>query len=118
MSTAGGPRAASRPGAFGPSGDHLNYLFYETDPDVPMHNLVDLSREPDTTASLPEWAWWHFDIDDVTAGKGNLMMSITDATDPDLSRSRHITARYSFVNIKEADIEAGAAGAPFPEVLN
>ena len=75
-----------RPGAFGPSGDHLNYLFYETDPGVPMPNLVDLSREPDTTASLPEWAWWHFNIDDVTAGKGDLMMSITDATDADLSR--------------------------------
>jgi len=75
-----------RPGAFGPAGDHLNYLFYETDPGVAMQNLVDLSREPDTTASLPEWAWWHFTIDDVTAGKGDLMMSITDSTDPDLSR--------------------------------
>ena len=51
-----------------------------------MPNLVDLSREPDTTASLPEWAWWQFNIDDVTAGKGDLMTSITDATDPDLSR--------------------------------
>ena len=76
------------PGAFGPAGDHLNYLFYETDPGVAMPTLVDLSRERDTTASLPEWAWWHFTIDDVTAGKGDFMMSITDATDPDLSRER------------------------------
>jgi hypothetical protein len=29
---------------------------------------------------------WEFNIDDVTAGKGNFMMSITDAKDSDLSR--------------------------------
>src|SRR5690606_31775058 len=33
-----------------------------------------------------EFAWWEFDVDDFTAGKGAAKMAITDATDPDLSR--------------------------------
>ncbi len=30
--------------------------------------------------------WWEFDIDDATSGQGDLMRSITDANDPDLTR--------------------------------
>ena len=67
-------------------GDHLNYLFYETDPGVPMPDLADLSHIPDKTRTPPEWVWWEFDVDDFTAGRADFMMSITDATDPDLTR--------------------------------
>ena len=68
------------------SGGHLNYLFYETDPGVPPPDLTNLSYLADPTQAPPEWAWWEFDVDDVAAGLGDLMMSITDATDPDLTR--------------------------------
>ena len=74
------------PGAVGLGGDHLNYLFYETDPGVPPADLLDTSAAPDRTGTPPEWAWWEFDIDDVRAGKGDLMKGITDAVDPNLSR--------------------------------
>ena len=74
------------PGAVGLGGDHLNYLFYDTDPGVPPADLLDVAAPADRTATPPEWAWWEFDIDDVTAGKGDVMKGITDATDPDLSR--------------------------------
>ena len=66
--------------------NHASYLFYETDPGVPVPHPTDLSVLPDKTSELPEWAWWQFNIDDVTAGLGDLMMSITDAKDPDLTR--------------------------------
>ena len=66
--------------------DRLNYGFYETDPGVAVQDPADLSRSPDKRRDPPEWAWWEFDINDVTAGKGDLMMSIFDATDPDLSQ--------------------------------
>ena len=82
------PHAGNRfaSGALGITGDHLNYLFYENDPGVPLPELADLSLKPDPTRTPPEWAWWLFDIDDVTRGEGDLMMGITDATDPDLGR--------------------------------
>ncbi|HSH75099.1 MAG TPA: tannase/feruloyl esterase family alpha/beta hydrolase, partial [Longimicrobiales bacterium] len=73
-------------GALGVTADHLNYLFYETDPGVPLPSLTDLSLAPDATRTPPEWAWWQFDIDDVTRGEGDLMKGITDASDPDLTR--------------------------------
>jgi feruloyl esterase len=73
-------------GALGVTGDHVNYLFYETDPGVALPTLADLKIEPDVTRTPPEWAWWQFDIDDVTRGMGDLMKSITDASDPDLTR--------------------------------
>jgi hypothetical protein len=73
-------------GALGVTGDHMNYLFYEVDPGVTLPSLSDLSQVPDRTSTPPEWAWWDFDIDDVTAGKGDLMKSITDANDPNLTR--------------------------------
>ena len=74
------------PGAVRLGGDHLNYLFYDTDPGVAPADLLDVTAPPDRDATPPEWAWWEFDIDDVTAGKGDVMKGITDAVDPDLSR--------------------------------
>ena len=74
------------PGAVRLGGDHLNYLFYETDPGVTPANLLDTSMEPARDATPPEWAWWEFDINDVTDGKGDVMKTITDAVNPNLSR--------------------------------
>lgn len=74
------------PGSLGTSGDHLNYIFYENDPGVAPPNLADVSYKLNKKATPPEWAWWEFNIDDVTAGKARLMMSIMNATDPDLTR--------------------------------
>lgn len=80
------PTRLGTPERPGTTADHVNYLFYENDPGVPLPKLNDLSQVPDKTRQPPEYAWWEFNIDDVTAGKGDLMMSITDATDPDLNR--------------------------------
>ena len=74
---------SQRPGT---AADHMNYLFYEEDPGVTPPSFTDLSQVPDKTRKPPEFAWWEFSIDDVTSGKGDLMMSITEATDPDLRR--------------------------------
>ena len=74
------------PGAVGLGGDHLNYLFYDEDPGVAPPNMLDTSSPVDPAATPPEWAWWNFDINDVPAGKGDVMGLITDATAPDLSR--------------------------------
>ena len=68
------------------SGDHVNYLFYETDPGITPADLSDLSHELDKSRVIPEWAWWEFNIDDVTAGKGDFMKAITNATETDMSR--------------------------------
>lgn len=65
---------------------HGAFLFYETDPGIPVPNPADLSHQPDTKSMLPEWAWWQFNIDDVTSGKGDFMRAITNAADPDLKR--------------------------------
>ena len=48
-----------------------------------------MATPPDPIATPPEWAWWEFDIDDVTADKGNVRKEITDAVDPDLTRFLH-----------------------------
>jgi len=66
--------------------DHTAYLFYDEDPGVAVPRANDVSYTPDRDAVLPEWAWWEFDIDDVTAGRADTMRAITNATDPDLSR--------------------------------
>jgi Tannase and feruloyl esterase len=66
--------------------DHLNFLFYEKSPGVPPPNPTDIKQKPDKTANPPEFGWWEFQIDDVTAGKGSKMSAITDAKDPNLSR--------------------------------
>nr|ADI23194.1 hypothetical protein [uncultured Gemmatimonadales bacterium HF0770_11C06] len=77
---------AFAPGAVRLGGDHLNYLFYDIDPGVAPADLLGTSRPIEREVTPPEWAWWEFNIEDVTAGKGEVMKRITDATDPDLSR--------------------------------
>ncbi len=69
----------------GVAGDHMNYLFYENDPGVTIPDVRDHLYQPRKTGAFPEFSWMEFDINDVTSGKGDLMMSITDATDPDLN---------------------------------
>lgn len=68
------------------SSNHGAYLFYETDPGIPVPDPINLSHNPDRDSMLPEWAWWEFDIDDVTAGRGDFMKTITNAADPQLTR--------------------------------
>ncbi len=74
------------PAQLGYEVDHVNFLFYEHSPGVPLPVANDLQQVPDKKATPPEFAWWEFNIDDVTAGKGKFMSAITDATDPDLTR--------------------------------
>ncbi len=74
------------PGNLGYVRNHFNAIFYEEDPGVAPPDITDLSYQLDKRAIPPEWAWWEFNVDDVTAGRGDLMMSIIDATDPDLTR--------------------------------
>ena len=64
----------------------LAYLFYETDPGVPVPNPADLSYVPARGGTQPQVAWWEFDVNDVSAGLGDTMESIIGATDPDLTR--------------------------------
>ncbi len=66
--------------------NHGAFLFYENDPGLPVPDPIDLSHVPDRNSMQPEWAWWEFDIDDVTAGKGDFMKAITNAADPNLER--------------------------------
>ncbi len=66
--------------------DHAAFLFYETDPGLPVEDPTDLSYQPDREAAIAEWAWWEFEIDDVTRGRADTMRHITNATDPDLRR--------------------------------
>ncbi|MDP6535845.1 MAG: tannase/feruloyl esterase family alpha/beta hydrolase [Gammaproteobacteria bacterium] len=70
----------------GVAGDHMNYLFYEEDPGVTIPNVRDYQYQARTDGPFPEFHWMDFDINDFYSGKGDLMMSITDATDPDLSQ--------------------------------
>ena len=53
---------------------------------VPPPNPTDTKQKLDKKATPPEFGWWEFNVDDVTAGKGAAMSAITDAKDPDLSR--------------------------------
>ena len=78
------PANSGSPSQIFTSGDHINFLFYEKDPGIPPADLQDLSSRVDGRGELPEWAWWNFDIDDYTAGRGALMSTIMDAVDPDL----------------------------------
>ena len=67
--------------------DHVNFLFFEHSPGVSPAGYKDPNGTVlDKKAVLPEYAWWEFNMDDVTNGKGDFMMKITDALDPDLSR--------------------------------
>ncbi len=69
----------------GPAGDHVNYLFYEEDPGVTIPNLNDANYSARRDGMNPEFHWMDFSVDDFTDGKAELMSSIMDATDPDLS---------------------------------
>ena len=62
----------------------MNYLFYENDPGKTIPNIRDYEYEAKTTGPSPEFHWKDYDINDFYSGKGDLMKSITDATDPDL----------------------------------
>ena len=66
--------------------DHFNFLFYKDSPGVPPPTVVDMTITLDKRSVLPEFAWWEFNVDDVTAGKGASMAKILEATDPDLTR--------------------------------
>ena len=70
----------------GVADDHMNYLFYEEDPGVTVPNVRDYQYQARTDGPFPEFHWMDYDINDFYSGKGDLMMSITDATDPDLSQ--------------------------------
>ncbi|MEE3011193.1 MAG: tannase/feruloyl esterase family alpha/beta hydrolase [Pseudomonadota bacterium] len=70
----------------GVAGDHMNYLFYEEDPGVTVPDVRDVTYKADTEGIMPEFHWIDWNIDDFFSGKGDLMKSITDANDPDLSR--------------------------------
>lgn len=69
----------------GVAGDHMNYLFYEQDPGMAVPDVRDMDYEPRTDAVIPEFHWKDWDINDFYSGKGDLMKSITDANDPDLT---------------------------------
>ena len=76
------------PTRLGNSDDHVNFLFYANSPGLPVPVVTHPSQTPYTVnknSIPPEFAWWEFNIDDVSAGKGNLMKSILDPTDPDLT---------------------------------
>jgi len=75
--------------SLGVSGDHFNFLFYRESPGVPPPVMNDTRYMPNKTATPPEFAWWEFNVDDVTAGKGAFMSAILEATDSDLSRFLH-----------------------------
>ena len=70
----------------GVAGDHMNYLFYETDPGVTIPDVRDYQYEANTNGVFPEFHWKDYDLNDFYSGAGDLMMSITDATDPDLGQ--------------------------------
>ncbi len=99
------------PSHMGNEVDHVNYLFYENDPGVAPPDPTKLSTPLDKNAVFPEVAWWEFNMDDVTAGKGDSMMKITDATDPDLHR---------FLNLNNGKLilyEGWGDAAVYPEVI-
>ena len=70
----------------GVAGDHMNYLFYEEDPGVKVPDVRDVTYQAKTEGVMPEFHWIDWNIDDFFSGQGDLMKSITDANDPDLSR--------------------------------
>ena len=70
----------------GVAGDHMNYLFYEEDPGVAVPDVRDLNYIPYKDGPIPEFHWINWDINDFYSGKGELMKSITNATDPNLTR--------------------------------
>ncbi|MBM87893.1 MAG: hypothetical protein CMQ41_09760 [Gammaproteobacteria bacterium] len=70
----------------GVAGDHMNYLFYEEDPGVAIPDVREYNYKARTDEVFPEFHWKDYDINDFYSGKGDLMKSITDANDPDLTQ--------------------------------
>lgn len=70
----------------GVAGDHMNYLFYEQDPGRTIPDVRDYRYKARTDGVFPEFHWMDYDINDFYSGKGDLMKTITDAEDPNLSR--------------------------------
>ena len=69
--------------------DHINFLFYETSPGRPAPEPDHPRQTPRTlyrTGPAPEFGWWDFNLDDITAGTARFTTSVLDATDPDLTR--------------------------------
>ena len=48
--------------------------------------MQDLSYKPNRRTNPPEFAWWEFSLDDLTAGKADAMKRLMNATEPDLTR--------------------------------
>ena len=68
--------------------DHIAFLFYETSPGRPAPE-PEPGQAPRTlyrTGAAPEFGWWDFTIDDLTAGKARFTQSALEATDSDLTR--------------------------------
>ena len=65
--------------------NHGAYLFFEEDPGLPIANPQDVKQSVGGGV-LGEWAWWQFDIDNLTNGTADFMKAITNAADPDLQR--------------------------------
>lgn len=70
----------------GVAGDHMNYLFYEDDPGIAIPDVRDYNYEAKTEGVFPEFHWKDYDINDFYSGQGDLMKSITDASNPDLAQ--------------------------------
>jgi len=70
----------------GVAGDHMNFLFYENDPGVTIPDVRDYNYEARTDGVFPEFHWKDYNINEFYSGKGDLMKSITDAEDPNLTQ--------------------------------
>ena len=66
--------------------DYVNYLLYENDPGIPVQNPTDVTQPVNKIGSPPEFGWWQFDVDTITAGQGRFMSAIVDASNADLRR--------------------------------
>ena len=68
--------------------DHIQFLFYESSPGrpAPEPGPGQAPRTLYRTGDAPEFGWWDFKIDDLTAGKARFTQSALEARDPDLTR--------------------------------
>lgn len=80
------PHAGNGMQPFFPSRDHVNYLFYEQDPGIAPANLGDITQELNKTGPVPEWAWWEFDVRDISNDSADFMRAITNPTNPNMRR--------------------------------
>jgi len=80
------PHAGNGMQPFGPSADHVNYLFYENDPGIAPADLGDITQQLNKTGPVQEWGWWEFDVRDISNDSADFMRAITNATNPDMRR--------------------------------